>query len=285
MQESLASVIIPVYNGISYICDAIESAVKQTYKNIEIIVVDDGSTDGLKEVLAPYIKRGTIRYFYEENKGLAAARNTGIKNAKGEYIAFLDADDVFLPEKVERQVTYLTEHPECDISYSDIWHFYEESPERNMSLQYVYYSGSEVFPRLLKKNFINPLTVVMRRSVTERFGLFNEDFRRSEDWEYWIRLSWLGARFCFLPEKLARYRMRRASLSYDWKSEVQRKRKELDIFLWLRSRMPRQARRNYRLGSIVLLHRLRLLYALAGDRVKLLRMFHSWLQRKRLGSA
>ena len=284
-EDSLVSIIIPAYNSAAYIREAIGSARTQTYQNIEIIVVDDGSTDNLKKILTPYITKGLIRYFYEGNKGLAAARNFGMRNAKGNYIAFLDADDIFLSGKIETQVKYLETHPECDVSYCDIWHFYEDSGAQNVSLRYNYYSGDEVFPNLLKKNFINPLTVVMRSSLVGRFGFFNEQFRRSEDWEYWVRLSWRGARFCFLPEKLARYRIRRTSMSYDWRSEVERKRKELEIFRWLRSEMSPQELRRFHIRKVLLIHWLKLLYAQGGDKVKMLRAIHLWLQRKRLASA
>jgi len=285
MENSLVSIIIPTFNGELYVRDAVDSALSQTYKNIEVIVVNDGSTDNTRSVLSSYIESGKIKYFFQENMGLAGARNAGIKSANGKYIAFLDSDDIFLPAKIEKQIAYLDEHKECDVSYCDIWHFFEETPEEKLSLNYVYCSGSEVFSRLLKKNFINPLTIIMRRSVYERFGGFNESFKRSEDWEYWIRLSWRGVNFCFLPEKLARYRMRASSLSYSWESEVQRKQKELDIFLWLFKQMSKQEKRKYNMRFVVLYHWAKLLYAKLGNKSSLLRKIHSWLQKKRLKSA
>ena len=111
MDFPLVSIVIPVYNGALYIRDAIESALGQTYKNIEIIVVDDGSTDNLEETLAPYVKQKKVRYFHRENKGLSAARNTGIKESRGEYVALLDADDIFLPQKIGTQIECLKKHP------------------------------------------------------------------------------------------------------------------------------------------------------------------------------
>ena len=110
--KPLVSIIIPAYNVEKYVQEAIDSALSQIYKDIEIIVVDDGSTDNTKKVLNPYIKKGQIHYIYQENKGLSSARNTGIRAAKGGYIAFLDSDDLFLPEKMQRQVDFLEKHQE-----------------------------------------------------------------------------------------------------------------------------------------------------------------------------
>ena len=96
------SVVIPTYNSSQFIVETLESVFAQTYKDYEIIVVDDGSTDNTKEVLQPYTSR--IKYIYKENGGPASARNVGIKSAQGEYIAFLDSDDRWLPEKLEKHI-------------------------------------------------------------------------------------------------------------------------------------------------------------------------------------
>ena len=103
MQNNKVSIVIPSYNAARYVKEAVDSALAQTYKNVEVIVVDDGSTDGTKKILAPYSESKKIRYIYEENKGLAGARNTGIKNSSGEYVAFLDADDLFCREKLRNK--------------------------------------------------------------------------------------------------------------------------------------------------------------------------------------
>jgi glycosyltransferase involved in cell wall biosynthesis len=102
------SVIIPTYNRANYICEAIDSILAQTYADYEIIVVDDGSTDGTRQALQRWIDDGTICYYYQENRGESAARNHGIRKARGQYIAFLDSDDLFLPTKFEKQVACLS---------------------------------------------------------------------------------------------------------------------------------------------------------------------------------
>src|SRR5690242_5053753 len=110
MERATVSVIIPAYNSERYIADALRSVLAQTYMPQEIIVVDDGSSDGTARALDPF--RSTIRYIYQKNRGEPAARNTGMREAKGDYIAFLDADDLWLPEKLDLQMTYLAAHPE-----------------------------------------------------------------------------------------------------------------------------------------------------------------------------
>ncbi len=281
--RDLVSIIIPAYNGEAYIAEAIDSALKQTYPHCEIIIVDDGSTDGTSEAVKPFLKNKNVRYVYQKNKGLAAARNTGIAHAQGIYIAFLDSDDIFLPTKIERQVAFLKTHPECDISYCDLWHFYEETPSELLSLKYTFYSREKVFPELLKKNFINPLSVVMRRLSVEPFGWFNESYRRSEDWELWVRLGFECLSFCFLDEKLAKYRMCKGSLSYGSESEVERKKTTLRIFQELKDRMTLEEREDYKMNHIVMRHYLKLLYAKWERILPPLRLFHTWLQRRRLG--
>ena len=112
----LVSIVIPVYNGANYVAEAIESALKQSYKNIEIIVVNDGSTDNTEKIVKKYGDK--IRYFYKENGGVASALNLGIKNMKGEYFSWLSHDDIYYPNKIERQIEELKNIDKDNILYS-----------------------------------------------------------------------------------------------------------------------------------------------------------------------
>jgi glycosyltransferase involved in cell wall biosynthesis len=209
-EEGLVSIIIPAYNAADYLKEAVDSALAQTYENCEIIVVDDGSTDETKKVLEPYVEKNKIKYVYQQNKGLSGARNTGIRESTGNYVALLDADDLFLPTKIERQVDYLEKNVACDVSYCDLYHFWDGEPDKLLKLNYLYYSGKDVFPNLLARSFIAPVTVLFRRNVFERFGYFDESIRQyAEDFEFWLRLSYRGANICFLPEILAKLRLRK----------------------------------------------------------------------------
>lgn len=274
--------IIPAYNAAAYLEEAVESAVRQAYAPVEIVVVDDGSTDATPEILHSYRTAGKIIHIRQDNKGLAAARNAGIRASSGEYVAFLDADDLFLPEKIALQAAYLDAHPACDVSYCGLWHFYEDDPDRLLQLDYEYPSGDAVFPALLRKNFVNPLSVVMRRTAFERFGMFDETFRRSEDWELWVRLAHQGARFDYLPERLAKYRMRRGSMSYGSESEVERKRTALSIFTRLSARMDSKERGRYGMFFVVLRHKARFWHARCAELFPFLHAIRFYLQKRRL---
>ena len=280
--QPLVTVVIPAYNAAAYIREAVDSALAQTYKNIEVIVVNDGSTDGTARIMEPYAREKKIVYIEQPNKGLSGARNTGIRSAKGEFIALLDSDDIFLPTKIERQIGYLLNHPQCGVCYCDLLHFYEEEPGKLLKLDYRYYSGDEVFSHLLHANFINPLSVVLRKSEIDRVGVFDESYRRSEDWEYWMRLVRHGVRFDHLPEVLAKYRMRKTSMSYDWKSEIQRKRTTLQIIESMNATMTPAERKKYDMLAILRMHHAKLWYAYAGTYFPPLRKILRWKQQKHL---
>ncbi len=247
MEKSLVSIIIPTYNAAAYITDAIDSVLAQTYVNKEIIVVDDGSIDNTREVLSRYLITGKIKYIFQENKGLSGARNTGIKESRGKYIALLDADDFFLPEKIEKQVEYLELHPDCDISYCDLYHFHEDKPEDLLKLHYKYYAGDDVLPHLIVGNFIAPLAVVLRKSLFERFGYFDETMRRSEDIEFWIRVAYGGGKICFLPEILGKLRMRKSGNLQDSKSQSAVKITNLEVLDRLANKMNKNEKKAYKL--------------------------------------
>jgi glycosyltransferase involved in cell wall biosynthesis len=277
--KPLVSIIVPAYNAEKYFGAAIESAFAQTYPNIEIIVVNDGSTDGTAEVEERY--RNRITYIQQENAGVGAARKNGIDHARGEFITFLDADDLLCENKVERQVQYLMNHPECGVCYSAIYHFKDGDPEHLMTLEAWHFSGAEVFPNLLWKNFINPLTVMIRKSVLDQFGTFDPKRRRAEDWELWLRLSYAGVQFCYIPEWLARYRVTEVSLSRGRKNIVPERIAMLKIFTDLRARLPRDQVKKYNLDRVVMSYRAKLWYAKISMIFGFLDAFRLWLQKKR----
>lgn len=168
-----ASVIVSTYNRAHYICEAIDSVLAQNYQNIEIIVVDDGSTDETRAVLRGYGDK--IRYFYQENQGLPAARNFGIEKSSGKYLAFLDDDDIWFPEFLENQVAYLEAHPEVGMVHADLIILDETLDEprlRKRMLPGPIPSGF-ILPELINRNVIACPTVVVRRSCLDNVGLFD----------------------------------------------------------------------------------------------------------------
>ncbi len=181
------SVVIPAYNAERFVAKAIDSVLNQTYRDYEIIVVDDGSTDNTLEVLKSYGDK--VRYVRQSNKGASAARNTGIRHANGKYIAFLDADDVWFSQKLEKQVKVLDERPEFGLVYSNV-----EFPSRqNGVVQTQFdlkrpYSG-KILSKLIVMNAIPTSTVVARKECFEKVGLFDESLVASEDHDMWIRIA------------------------------------------------------------------------------------------------
>ena len=154
------SVIIPTYNAAQYLPHAIDSALKQTYPHKKVIVVDDGSTDHTWSVIEPYLER--ISYLRKDNGGPASARNLGISKSKGEYIAFLDADDIWLPEKLAVQVDFLKKNPQFRLVHSNTWILEKDKKPYPSFVKYRPPSG-QVFKKLFLQNHINNLTVLIRR--------------------------------------------------------------------------------------------------------------------------
>jgi len=252
------SIIIPAYNAARYVREAVDSALRQTYPDVEVVVVDDGSADGTKQVLAPYIKKKQIRYVYQKNKGLAGARNTGIRNSSGEYVAFLDADDLFLPEKVEGQVEVFEANQSYAVCYSDLLHFDEGG--RSYRHRYKYPSGDILEP-LLHKQFINPLTVMARRKLFDKYGYFDEKLRRSEDWDLWLRWAQAGVKFYYLDRPLAKYRIRSVGNLSAIDSEPEMKEKNLLIFERFGKKLSEKEKGKYHFDNILKLLRLKVVFA------------------------
>ncbi|HCU65321.1 MAG TPA: glycosyl transferase family 2 [Rheinheimera sp.] len=190
------SVVMPCYNNAAYVRQAVDSVLQQDYPNIELIVVDDGSTDNSLEVLASYGDR--IRVIVQPNQGPAAARNNGIRHATGDYIAFLDSDDLWLPGKLSAQLEFLQTNPDfiaCFCSWS-VWDgneipaFNQPTAEQRLELQKDK-SGWLYLP-LLDDSVIHTISVVIKKQIMDSVGFFNEDYRVGEDHDYWLRLSRVG---------------------------------------------------------------------------------------------
>ncbi len=208
------SIIIPCYNVQEYIAQCLDSVLTQTHTNLEIIVVDDGSTDNTYTILEEYAQKDTrIRVIRKENRGLAAARNTGIEAATGEYLVLLDSDDVMLPEKIAQQLLWMDQHPTYELVYSGLYHFWDHTSKiYRLAIAPL---TRDIYQGLLRGNCINPNTVCIKRSVYERIGGFDEALRSAEDWEYWLRAAKNGIVIGYQPDILTLYRMRSNSLSAD----------------------------------------------------------------------
>lgn len=192
----LVSIIIPVYNASAYVADAIRSALEQDYERKEIVVVDDGSTDSTPTVLKSF--EGRITILHQANAGPGAARNRALRHAKGTYIAFLDADDYWVPGKLRLQVEYLEQHPDIGAVYSKwlLWHADAEGrflsphlPPLKKPTSIVLQDSGWIYTKLLFDCRLLTSTVMLRRSIIDHVGLFSEDLLRGQDYDYWLRLS------------------------------------------------------------------------------------------------
>jgi glycosyltransferase involved in cell wall biosynthesis len=221
------SVIIPTYNSSQYINEAIRSVLCQTYKNLEIIVIDDGSTDNTRDILGPLIDQELIRYTYQKNQGPGGARNTGINMATGEYIAFLDADDLWPSHKLQLQFTFLKSNANIGMVFGDFSSFddhgsvsksfFEEKsilkkiPTQEYSPSHKAFSR-KIFNDLIDENFIPTSTVMVKKSVFKRTGLFDSQLRSVEDLDLWLRIS-LKYDIAFTYERLAFKRKHGSNIS------------------------------------------------------------------------
>lgn len=194
----LVSVIIPTYNSSAFVADAIRSAINQDYEPKEIIVVDDGSTDSTLEILKCFVNQEQIRVVTQVNAGAGAARNRGLKHAKGTYIAFLDSDDVWVPGKLRLQIEYLEEKPKVGGVSGKwlLWHadaggrfLLPELSPVNKPFSTVPEDSGWIYTKLLFDCRLLTSTVMIRRSIIDHVGLFTEDLLRGQDYDYWLRLS------------------------------------------------------------------------------------------------
>lgn len=208
-----ASVVVPVFNQARFLPAALDSALAQTYRDREIIVVDDGSTDDTPGVAQRY--GDAVRYVRQANRGLAGARNAGIGLARGEVVALLDSDDVWLPGFLEHMIGVADAQPQASV-YFGAWRYIDADGNLLPEPPHVHVvPPADIYRALLRANFIVPSTVVMRRAAVVAAGLFDERFRRLEDWELWVRLlrqghTMSGSSACHLH-----YRVHGESLSAD----------------------------------------------------------------------
>ncbi len=183
------SIIIPTFNRAAILDRAIQSVLNQTYIDFELIIVDDNSSDNTEDIVSNYTDN-RIRYLrHDENKGAGAARNTGIKEAKYEYIAFQDSDDEWAPNKLSKQMNLIRESPpEIGVVYTGFWRVEGDIktyiPSRNVSQK-----KGDILLQLLQDNFVGTPTVIARKDCFQKVGLFDENLPCLEDWDLWIRIA------------------------------------------------------------------------------------------------
>jgi glycosyltransferase involved in cell wall biosynthesis len=221
MKEPLVSIIIPVYNGSNYMCQAIDSALAQTYKNTEVIVVNDGSTDGgaTDEVARSYGDR--IRYYYKENGGVSSALNFGIEKMSGEYFSWLSHDDLYEADKVEKQVAALVRYHASDntLVYSDSIHVDENAnplPMNGRGLHFAddkMYDSGEVLTKLLTEATFNGCGLLIPKKAFVECGNFDENLRFCQDAFMWYQIFIKNFSLIYVDEVLTKIRVHGGQLT------------------------------------------------------------------------
>ena len=204
------SVIIPTYNRAHYICSAIQSVLNQTFEDFEIIVVDDASTDDTREIIDKFEDERIYYIRHKKNRGGSASRNTGIKHSRGKFIAFLDDDDLWMRNKLEKQLDLINKTSEIGVVYTGVLLI-------NNSGQIISHKipslRGNIFPDILKKNYVGSCSMVLvRKECFTRIGLFDENLPAGQDWDMWIRLA-KRYQFDSVNEPLVLYRVHEKRIS------------------------------------------------------------------------
>jgi glycosyltransferase involved in cell wall biosynthesis len=217
VDKDLVSIIMPAFNACKYIADGIESVLAQTYKNWELIIIDDGSTDNTAAIAA-YFRNidHRIKYLYQENGRQGKARNLGIKNSSGKYIAFLDADDKWTENKLSVQTAILDKDKSIDLIFSPGYCLFENGIE-NYGFHIKDFWDSSDFKDFLENNRIPILSVVVKKQTLLSVGGFTEknDIQNAEDYHLWLKLLIYGSKFKSINDRLFYYRIHKGQSTYE----------------------------------------------------------------------
>jgi len=224
INHPLVSIIIPVYNLEAFIGDALDSIAAQTYKNFQVLIVDDGSTDGTQKVIERYLMDSRFRYIYQDHSGPGAARNNALRQATGSLIAFLDGDDLWLNDKLEKQVAVFMADSSIEISATNCSHIREDGSYmgREEYVDYPFELLKDPKKAMFQKNLILSISVMIRKELYDKFGGFDESISYGEDYDLWLRFLQNGCKLNILMEPLSKRRYRSGSLIHQplhiWKT-------------------------------------------------------------------
>jgi GT2 family glycosyltransferase len=214
-QSPTVSVITPAFNAAPYLDHTLESAIRQTFTDFELLIVDDGSTDETRQIAERYAARDPrVHVIHQDNRGIAAARNAALSRARGRYFALLDSDDLWFPSYLEEQLAMLLRHPDVAILSANALNFGGPLDGEPL-LQYAAHQGIHVVSLLQLVQVEDSLSIqaIFRRDVPAEIGAFDENLHRSEDYDFWLRAAYAGFRIAINPKPLGLYRRRPDSLS------------------------------------------------------------------------
>ncbi|MUL38749.1 glycosyltransferase family 2 protein [Gloeocapsopsis dulcis] len=207
------SVIIPAFNAMPYLPETVESVLQQTFTDFEVLIVNDGSSDYTAQWVSQLVDP-RIKLISQVNQGLSGARNTGITHAQGEYIAFLDADDLWEPTKLEKQVHSLEENPTLGLVYT--WSTLVDRTGESIGRVFAYCAEGDTWKKLIEENVVGCGSAAMvHRCCFETVGVFDRNLRSAEDWDMWIRIA-SRYPFAVVKEPLVQYRQHPSNMSKNW---------------------------------------------------------------------
>lgn len=197
--KELVSIIIPTFNRSVFLQEAIQSCLSQTYRPIECIVVDDGSSDNTREIVKEWVKNTTdsftLRYIYQENAGSQIARNTGTKASTGEFIQYLDSDDLLYPDKIKSQVSFLQVNQDCD----GVWGGWAKGAvDKNELIQSL--ASEDLLTQFLTEHCVVNFSFLMRRTLIEKIGPWDENIKRNQEIDFQVRGLLAGANYKYHPQ-------------------------------------------------------------------------------------
>lgn len=223
------SVIIPVYNFGHFLPFALKSVFSQTYKDFEVIVVDDASTDNTLVIARKYWSK--ITYItHKTNRGFASSMNTGVKKAKGKYVTFLSGDDLLLPDFLEKEVAVLENNPNVGLVHSGVFFIDKRGRKIGRSNLENSYTGRNDYQRLVIGNFMYLVTVLTRTELIRKVGYFNTKLRQMPDWDMWLRITY-ESKSAYIPYYLSVYRKHEASLTAEIRRNFENIGRERKIIL------------------------------------------------------
>lgn len=196
--DFIVSIIIPTYNRSALLAEAIQSCINQTYRPIECIIVDDGSTDDTKEIVTKIenanISLFTVKYIFQQNAGSQVARNTGMAAATGEFIQYLDSDDLLYPDKIANQVNYFNQHPDCEAVFGD-W----EKGTIDVKEKVVAYESGDLIAQFLTEKCIANFAMLMREQLVKKIGDWDVNIKRNQEIDFHLRGVLAGGKFEYQP--------------------------------------------------------------------------------------
>ena len=228
----LVSVVMAAYNAERYITESVNTVLAQTYPHWELIIVNDGSTDSTPAIAQEYSESDSrIMVLTQPNQGLGPARNAGIRQAKGDWLVFLDADDLWDPKILEKQISVSERYPDVDVIFTDGWIFNNDDLNETRPYPTIsgYFSAEEMYRLEYETNYIPVQTAMVSRKMVRKIGLQQVIVRCCEDWDYWLRVARAGGNFYGIDEKLFYYRRHDSNMS---NNVLQMLYAKLSVLIW-----------------------------------------------------